>query len=184
MMSWIWLFNSGFISTRTRRINDNRNTSLRRANEKQKRQSRENTCCCHIRANFLRFNSVNIVQTQFPFTWFIFPKHASYMGCIQFCFFFWRGRLRNRHFLFGVYACVIIHSWNLRATERSTFLEASVRPSGDCWGYFSYGLKGAILRQFADSPFGYIFAKGLRFALMNLETWVVEMTGSQVSFFF
>jgi hypothetical protein len=50
---------------------------------------------------------------------------------------------------------------------------------GDCWGYFSCGLKGAI-HEFADSQFGHIFAKGpnreaarksLRFALMNLETW-------------
>lgn len=123
-----------------------------------------------------RPNPISIYMIHFSETCIVYGLHSILI-------FFWRGRLRNRHFLFGVYACVIIHSWNLRATERSTFLEASVRPSGDCWGYFSYGLKGAILRQFADSPFGYIFAKGLRFALMNLETWVVEMTGSQVSFF-
>ena len=62
-------------------------------------------------------------------------------------------------------------------------LTASFRKShktwGDCWGYFSCGLKGAI-HEFADSQFGHIFAKGpnreaarksLRFALMNLETW-------------
>eukprot|EP00434_Breviolum_minutum_P044305 symbB.v1.2.039556.t2/scaffold6638.1/size16554/1 len=49
--------------------------------------------------------------------------------------------------------------------------------SGDCWGYFSVGLKGGI-HEFADSQFGHIFAKGpnreaarksLRFALMNLD---------------
>jgi len=49
--------------------------------------------------------------------------------------------------------------------------------SGDCWGYFSCGLKGGI-HEFADSQFGHIFAKGpnreaarksLRFALMNLD---------------
>ena len=52
------------------------------------------------------------------------------------------------------------------------------RVRGDCWGYFSCGLKGAI-HEFADSQFGHIFAKGpnreaarksLRFALMNLES--------------
>ena len=56
-------------------------------------------------------------------------------------------------------------------------VESHVR--GDCWGYFSCGLKGAI-HEFADSQFGHIFAKGpnreaarksLRFALMNLESW-------------
>ncbi|CAK9003427.1 unnamed protein product, partial [Durusdinium trenchii] len=31
--------------------------------------------------------------------------------------------------------------------------------SGDCWGYFSVGLKGGI-HEFADSQFGHIFAKG------------------------
>ncbi|CAE7605731.1 ACC1 [Symbiodinium natans] len=49
--------------------------------------------------------------------------------------------------------------------------------AGDCWGYFSVGLKGGI-HEFADSQFGHIFAKGpnreaarksLRFALMNLD---------------
>lgn len=49
--------------------------------------------------------------------------------------------------------------------------------SGDCWGYFSVGLKGGI-HEFADSQFGHIFAKGknreearksLRFALMNID---------------
>ncbi|CAE7272799.1 ACC1, partial [Symbiodinium pilosum] len=49
--------------------------------------------------------------------------------------------------------------------------------SGDCWGYFSVGLRGGI-HEFADSQFGHIFAKGpnreaarksLRFALMNID---------------
>eukprot|EP00930_Biecheleria_cincta_P038398 TRINITY_DN26381_c0_g2_i1.p1 TRINITY_DN26381_c0_g2~~TRINITY_DN26381_c0_g2_i1.p1 ORF type:complete len:2142 (-),score=492.71 TRINITY_DN26381_c0_g2_i1:106-6303(-) len=49
--------------------------------------------------------------------------------------------------------------------------------SGDCWGYFSVGLKGGI-HEFADSQFGHIFAKGanrndarkhLLFALKNID---------------
>ena len=74
-------------------------------------------------------------------------------------------------------------SLDLQILEASLDVGKSHVP-GDCWGYFSCGLKGAI-HEFADSQFGHIFAKGpnreaarksLRFALMNLETWGFKFT--------